>query len=158
MLRRLEKRILVDLPSREPRRAMFERHLPPTVVTGQHNGLELHAQLDYNTLADVSSPGVFDFAVDYGRVQFRHPSWFDFGVNHGSFRFRCRSPASSVWASNAQWSTQTNEWPAMRESNTHHCVSFTPDITIFAEDGGVFRVRHSTRRERGGHDARPEDL
>ena len=53
MLRRLEKRILVDLPTCEARRAMFHHHLPPVVVTGQNNGLELLADLDYDTLAKV---------------------------------------------------------------------------------------------------------
>ena len=54
MLRRLEKRILVDLPTHEARKAMFKHHLPPVVVTGKSNGLELMADIDYEHLAQVS--------------------------------------------------------------------------------------------------------
>ncbi|CAL1539667.1 unnamed protein product [Lymnaea stagnalis] len=50
MLRRLEKRILVDLPTQEARRAMFKHHLPP-VVSSKTGGLELLAELDYDLLA-----------------------------------------------------------------------------------------------------------
>lgn len=52
MLRRLEKRILVDLPTNDARRAMFRHHLPP-VVCPQDGGLELLAELDYDVLAMV---------------------------------------------------------------------------------------------------------
>ena len=55
MLRRLEKRILVDLPTHEARKAMFKHHLPPVVVTGKSNGLELMADIDYERLAQVSN-------------------------------------------------------------------------------------------------------
>ena len=54
MLRRLEKRILVDLPTYDARKAMFKHHLPPVVVTGKSNGLELLADLNYERLAEVS--------------------------------------------------------------------------------------------------------
>lgn len=50
MLRRLEKRILVDLPSYEARKAMFKHHLPPVVVP-KEGGLELLANVDYDVLA-----------------------------------------------------------------------------------------------------------
>ncbi|KAK7492543.1 hypothetical protein BaRGS_00016209 [Batillaria attramentaria] len=50
MLRRLEKRILVDLPTFEARRAMFLHHLPP-VVCSKEGGLELLADLDYDMLS-----------------------------------------------------------------------------------------------------------
>ncbi|KAK3701925.1 hypothetical protein RRG08_049810 [Elysia crispata] len=50
MLRRLEKRILVDLPTYEARRAMFQHHLPP-VVSSKEGGLELMSELDYDILA-----------------------------------------------------------------------------------------------------------
>ena len=53
MLRRLEKRILVDLPTEQARRAMFMHHLPQTVVTKSGNGFELTTDLDYDYLAQV---------------------------------------------------------------------------------------------------------
>lgn len=53
MLRRLEKRIIVDLPTYEARKAMFKHHLP-TVVVPKEGGLELLSNLDYDLLATVS--------------------------------------------------------------------------------------------------------
>ena len=53
LLRRLEKRILVPLPTVEGRDAMFKHFLPPT--TTQPSGLTLAAQLDYGLLANVSN-------------------------------------------------------------------------------------------------------
>ena len=52
MLRRLEKRILVDLPTEDAREAMFRHHLPP-LITPESHGLELTADIDYRTLAKV---------------------------------------------------------------------------------------------------------
>lgn len=52
MLRRLEKRIIVDLPTEEARQKMFMHHLPPVVVE-EDNGLRLNSDLDYNRLAQV---------------------------------------------------------------------------------------------------------
>ena len=52
MLRRLEKRIIVDLPTFEARKKMFQHHLPQTVIK-EENGLLLCADLDYNRLAEV---------------------------------------------------------------------------------------------------------
>ncbi|XP_075935904.1 katanin p60 ATPase-containing subunit A-like 2 [Anarhichas minor] len=48
MLRRLEKRILVSLPSLSARQAMISHWLPPLSSTG---GVELRTELDYETLA-----------------------------------------------------------------------------------------------------------
>ncbi|XP_052098163.1 katanin p60 ATPase-containing subunit A-like 2 isoform X10 [Mytilus californianus] len=50
MLRRLEKRIIVDLPTLEARKAMFKFHLPPVVVP-KEGGLELLSNVDYDVLA-----------------------------------------------------------------------------------------------------------
>ncbi|XP_043745133.1 katanin p60 ATPase-containing subunit A-like 2 isoform X7 [Cervus elaphus] len=48
MLRRLEKRILVDLPSQEAREAMIHHWLPPV---SRSSTLELRADLDYSLLS-----------------------------------------------------------------------------------------------------------
>ncbi|XP_073770249.1 katanin p60 ATPase-containing subunit A-like 2 isoform X5 [Danio rerio] len=48
MLRRLEKRILVSLPSAPARQAMISHWLPPVSNTG---GVELRTELDYDSLA-----------------------------------------------------------------------------------------------------------
>ena len=56
MLRRLEKRIIVDLPTLEARKAMFKKLLPPVVTAGRDNGgLQLLADLDYDLLGKVST-------------------------------------------------------------------------------------------------------
>ena len=54
MLRRLEKRVLVDLPTEEARQAMFQQFLPPTVIR-EANGLVLFSDLDYVRLSQVWS-------------------------------------------------------------------------------------------------------
>ncbi|XP_057382120.1 katanin p60 ATPase-containing subunit A-like 2 isoform X2 [Balaenoptera acutorostrata] len=48
MLRRLEKRILVDLPSQEARQAMIHHWLPPV---SRGSALELRAELEYSLLS-----------------------------------------------------------------------------------------------------------
>ncbi|CAH1253325.1 KATNAL2 [Branchiostoma lanceolatum] len=53
MLRRLEKRILVDLPTKEARHAMVQFHLPRTINQG--TGVEITTDLDYEHLAEDSS-------------------------------------------------------------------------------------------------------
>jgi katanin p60 ATPase-containing subunit A1 len=54
MLRRLEKRILVDLPTVEARKRMFEHHLPPIVIR-ENNGLSLSSCLNYDKLAELTN-------------------------------------------------------------------------------------------------------
>ena len=56
MLRRLEKRILVDLPNAAARCAMFRHHLPQVL---SHSPLTITTEIDYNLVAEVSSY-VFD--------------------------------------------------------------------------------------------------
>ena len=46
------QRIIVDLPTVEARKKMFQHHLPPTVIK-EENGLVLSSDLDYNRLAEV---------------------------------------------------------------------------------------------------------
>ena len=55
MLRRLEKRILVPLPSATARHAMFKHHLPETLPDLAEAGQIVKTNLDYHKLAEVSS-------------------------------------------------------------------------------------------------------
>ena len=50
MLRRLEKRILVNLPSEEARKQMVRNHLPPT-INSSTNGLDIKTEIDYDLFA-----------------------------------------------------------------------------------------------------------
>ena len=50
MLRRLEKRILVNLPSEEARKQMVHNHLPPT-INSSTNGLDIRTEIDYDLFA-----------------------------------------------------------------------------------------------------------
>lgn len=51
MLRRLEKRILVDLPNSAARCAMFRHHLPPIL---SRSPLTITTEIDYNSLAEMT--------------------------------------------------------------------------------------------------------
>lgn len=53
MLRRLEKRILVDLPNQQARQKMLENLLPPKQKPSQPGSLELTANIDYTKMAEV---------------------------------------------------------------------------------------------------------
>lgn len=55
MLRRLEKRILVDLPTPAARQAMISHWLPPLSSSAPTGGVELRTELDYEVLATVRS-------------------------------------------------------------------------------------------------------
>ncbi len=54
MLRRLEKRIMVDLPTLEARKAMFQHYLPPKMST-EKSQIKMTAQIDYDSVSHVSS-------------------------------------------------------------------------------------------------------
>ncbi|THD21752.1 Katanin p60 ATPase-containing subunit A 2 [Fasciola hepatica] len=54
MLRRLEKRILVDLPNKEARLRMFEIFLPSTIDSSHSGGLQLKCQIDYDLVAELT--------------------------------------------------------------------------------------------------------
>jgi len=51
MLRRLEKRILVHLPTKEARLGMLKHHLPP-VISSHEKGLLMTSDIDYETIAE----------------------------------------------------------------------------------------------------------
>lgn len=53
MLRRLEKRILVDLPCFEARKKMFENLLPKNEKAPRSGIPQLTAQVDYDRMAEV---------------------------------------------------------------------------------------------------------
>lgn len=53
MLRRLEKRILIDLPTYQARKAMFRYHLPPIIQMQEEEGLQLRTEIDYEIVAEV---------------------------------------------------------------------------------------------------------
>lgn len=55
MLRRLDKRILVDLPTPPARQAMISHWLPPVSSSAPTGGVELRTELDYEVLATVRS-------------------------------------------------------------------------------------------------------
>ena len=67
MLRRLEKRILVDLPSLEAREAMLKQYLPP-VIHSVEGSVEIKSQIDYEELAKVHA--LKTFSSQYRKSQF----------------------------------------------------------------------------------------
>ena len=71
MLRRLEKRILVDLPNCSARSAMFQHHLPP-VVCPKNGGLELLTELDYDVLGMVSTIYTLLQRFSPGRMSYKY--------------------------------------------------------------------------------------
>ena len=54
MLRRLEKRILVNLPTEDARKQMLHHHLPP-VIRSENNGLDIKTEIEYDLFAKVGS-------------------------------------------------------------------------------------------------------
>lgn len=52
MLRRLEKRIIVELPNKMARRAMFEHYLPKNMTT-KSNSVQMTSDVNYDFLAEV---------------------------------------------------------------------------------------------------------
>ncbi|XP_045103131.1 katanin p60 ATPase-containing subunit A-like 2 [Portunus trituberculatus] len=54
MLRRLEKRILVPLPGKEAREAMFRHHLPESITDLEEVGHTISTHLEYDKLAKIS--------------------------------------------------------------------------------------------------------
>jgi len=54
MLRRLEKRILVDLPNAMARKAMFEHYLPPE-ITSRSSSVKMTADINYEFLAEMTN-------------------------------------------------------------------------------------------------------
>ena len=53
MLRRLEKRIIVDLPSVMARRSMFEHYLPPE-ITNKSSTVKMTSNINYDFLSEVN--------------------------------------------------------------------------------------------------------
>ena len=54
MLRRLEKRILVDLPNMGARQSMYQKFLPPVLNENTSDSLKMKTELDYDKLASQS--------------------------------------------------------------------------------------------------------
>ena len=63
MLRRLEKRILVDLPSLEAREAMLKQYLPPSIHSGE-GSVEIKTEIDYGELAKVTMQPTREYPHD----------------------------------------------------------------------------------------------
>ena len=71
MLRRLEKRIIVDLPNVMARKAMFEHYLPPD-ITNKSNSFKMTADINYEFLAEVRCTLRYQFVALY--INFGPPS------------------------------------------------------------------------------------
>eukprot|EP00794_Sanderia_malayensis_P009467 gene9467-10454_t len=54
MLRRLEKRIMVDLPSREARKSMLEHYLP-SEISSKDSRIKMTADIDYAAIAEATA-------------------------------------------------------------------------------------------------------
>ena len=67
MLRRLEKRILVDLPTPEARKSMLEQYLPPVIPS--EGSLVIKTNVDYEQVAKVSGNSLWCINSRLMRVQ-----------------------------------------------------------------------------------------
>ncbi len=74
MLRRLEKRVLVDLPSKEARQAMFQQLLPVNVIH-ESNGLVLYSDLDYVQLGNVCLLEIYLYRKNFDILVYRRLFW-----------------------------------------------------------------------------------
>ena len=72
MLRRLEKRILVDLPSLEARQAMLKQYLPP-LIHSVEGSVEIKTEIDYEQLAKVGSVFILTRSLPF--VTFQVPKF-----------------------------------------------------------------------------------
>lgn len=78
MLRRLEKRILVPLPGKVAREAMFRHHLPESITDLEDVGHTITTHLDYERLAKVTlilsfTTFNFFFLCTFSYARFRKP-------------------------------------------------------------------------------------
>lgn len=92
MLRRLEKRILVDLPSLEARGAMLKQYLPPVIHSVQ-GSVEIKSQIDYEQLAKVHvlvSPFMKTLKASSSQYAIESLSWIFLALNlSNALSFSC---------------------------------------------------------------------